>query len=242
MYKQIWPTTIFQGDISDEFPEEERLGLLEMSREFIKNYPYLYYKDHPYASNLEADQIPNVNPDLIYPDCPYLKKFKQILIEKIKIILQFDNFPNPDQLDIEALFLPRIVQSEWKGYRLLPHYHRGADYFCLFYMDLDVEEKKESIKDWKDNIYDYNHAAKKISKLTTTNGNLYLIDPVSQRSSVLGQDDVYRINPYPGLLVIHPTKIAHTTDPYYGEKDRCVFGASIRIVHKRSDPYYNRIS
>lgn len=232
MFKQLWPTTIFEGDISDDFPDEDRLGLLEMSRKFVKDYPYTYYKDQPYASTSKnfidprsepEEHPPNVNPDLIYPDCPYLKKFKKILIEKMRVILQFDKFPGSQTLDIETLFLPRIVEAKWKGYRQLPHYHRGADYFALYYMDLDVEEKKESI-------------------YTTTNGNLYLIDPVAQKSSHLGQTDSYRINPYPGLLVIHPTKIAHMTDTYYGDKDRCLIGVAIKIVNKRHDPYYNIIT
>lgn len=210
-YQQIWPTTIFKGDISNEFTKEDRDGLIKTGKYWIEKFPYTF----------ESGDYKNREYNIFDSECPFAQKYKKILVEKMRTLLEIDEHPYPDVVDMDAILLAR--RFDGNGYRQTPHYHRGGHYVAIFYADLDYHQPENSIHQ-------------------VTNGDLYLLDPVSQRSSASNGNVCYRITPHPGLLVIHPSNIAHSTDPYYAETTKCLFVANIRLVSRKNDPYYSSIT
>lgn len=211
-YQQLWPVNTFIGNISNEFDEEDRIGLIKTGKKYVEKYPHTFDILDPRIT------LPGYN--LFNDPCKYVQKYKKILLEKVLNLARLEEHPYIDDLEVEAVLLARRFPS---GSRQTPHYHRGVDYTSIFYADLDSIEPK--------NTFD-----------SSGNGDLYLLDPVSNRPFAFLHSVVKRIPVYPGLLVVHPSNIAHSTDVYYGEKEKCLFVSNIRLIEKRYGPHYSKIT
>jgi hypothetical protein len=211
-YQQLWPVNTFIGDISNEFNEEDRKGLIETGKKYVEKYPHTFDILDPKIS------LPGYN--MFNDPCRYVQKYKKILLEKVLNLARLEEHPYIDDVEVEAVLLARRFPS---GSRQTPHYHRGVDYTSVFYADLD------SIK--PQNTFD-----------SPGNGDLYLVDPESNRPFAFLHSVVKRIPVYPGLLIVHPASIAHSTDPYYGEKEKCLFVSNLRLIEKRYGPHYTKIT
>jgi len=211
-YQQLWPVNTFIGDISNEFTEEDKKGLVETGKKYVEKYPHTFDVLDPKIT------LPGYN--MFNDPCQYVQKYKKIFLEKVLNLARLEEHPYIDDVEVEAVLLARRFPS---GSRQTPHYHRGVDYTSVFYADLDNIKPK--------NTFD-----------SPANGDLYLVDPVSNRPFAFLHSVVKRIPVYPGLLVVHPSSIAHSTDTYYGEKEKCLFVANARLIEKRYGPYYSKIT
>jgi hypothetical protein len=212
-YQQLWPFNTFIGDISNEFDEEDRKGLIETGKKYVEKYPHTFDVLDPKIT------LPGYN--MFNDSCKYVQKFKKIFLEKVLNLARLEEHPYIDDVEVEAILLARRFSGNGSGQT--PHYHRGVDYTSVFYADLDNIKPK--------NTFD-----------SPGNGDLYLVDPVSNRPFAFLHSVVKRIPVYPGLLVVHPSSIAHSTDTYYGEKEKCLFVSNARLIEKRYGPHYSKIT
>lgn len=150
-------------------------------------------------------------PNLFLEDKPIIQKFKAMIKNRLYQMLEAEAFIDPNSLEIQINAFPRRFV---KGMRARPHTHRGIDYTCVYYIDLDVTDEGKNTCDNDD-------------------GRLLLIDPIAQRSRGLNHNMLIQLMPKPRLLVMHPSYIFHESEMYKGDKDRILIVMNAKIKDRQ---------
>lgn len=125
---------------------------------------------------------------------------------------------NADEIRYVARFLP--VHYETINRRTMPHYHHTCDHVMCIYLETGNKRVPASERDPK-----------------YGDGELILCDPRPMGSFPFWEKTKI-IDPYPGLCVMHPSRVWHETNPFTSQGDRTLLAITLRIEsHNYTDLY-----
>jgi len=128
---------------------------------------------------------------------------------------------NASELDVLARCIPVCYQ---KGMRAQPHYHHTGDHVLCLYLDCGRERSPPEDRDW-----------------TVGDGELLLQDPRPMAGFPFWEKVRY-IETTPGLVVLHPSRIWHETNPFNSPSgERVLLVVTFRVASHNYTELYTRL-
>jgi len=128
---------------------------------------------------------------------------------------------NASELDVLARCIPVCYQ---KGMRAQPHYHHTGDHVLCLYLDCGRERSPPENRDW-----------------TVGDGELLLQDPRPMAGFPFWEKVRY-IETNPGLVVLHPSRIWHETNPFNSPSgERVLLVVTFRVASHNYTELYTRL-
>ncbi len=196
----LWPVNIWQANVADRFTPTEIQELLEIGDRLEKAHPTAHV---PVMMRKGPEQSYN----LLQYDSPAVFKFRDILKSALTDMAAAEGYVETPQF--EAITTLRRFAS---GEGARPHAHRSVDYVAAFWLDLDITDDGSNVHQ------------------KTAGNRMLLIDPMSNRSRFLNHKMLHHLRVAPGLLLIHPAHLFHTTEMNLGVKDTSILVTNIRLV------------
>lgn len=196
----LWTTNIWSENITDQMGISGLSALVTIGDEYEQAYPQAHV---PAAMR----QGPEVSYNLLLDERPEPSAFKQLLADRMQKLAALEGFLEPRPFEAVCA-LRRFGPGEYAK----PHNHRSVDYVAVLWLSLEITD---------DGSPRHQRPA----------GNrLHLIDPIASRSRFLNHAMLHAIRPYPGLLVIHPAHIFHTSETNLGAEDTIALVTNIRVI------------
>ena len=196
----LWPTNMWSENLTGQLSEWGIRQLIAIGDEYEKTHPQAHV---PAAMRLGPEESYNI---LLDPR-PEPILFKSILSDRMAKLATIEGFLNPPRLEAVTT-LRRFGPGEYAK----PHNHRSVDYVAVLWLSLAITD-------------DRSH------KHQLPAGNrLHLIDPIAARSRLLNHEMLHAIRPVPGLFVIHPAHIFHTSEINLGAEDTVALVTNIRVT------------
>ena len=147
-------------------------------------------------------------------------RFRQWVDEQYRAyLLAAHGVRNAAELLVEARCIPVCYQP---GMRAQPHYHHTCDHVLCLYLDCGDGRSPPGERNW-----------------TVGDGELILQDPRPMAGFPFWEK-VHYIETFPGLVVLHPSRIWHETNPFNAQGDRVLLVVTLRVMsHNYSDLYCN---
>ena len=125
---------------------------------------------------------------------------------------------NADELAVLARCIPVCYR---KGMRAQPHYHHTGDHVLCLYLDCGNDRSPPEDRDW-----------------TVGDGELILQDPRPMAGFPFWEKVRY-IETFPGLVVVHPSRIWHETNPFNAPSgERTLLVVTLRVAsHNYTELY-----
>ena len=128
---------------------------------------------------------------------------------------------NASELDVLARCIPVCYQ---KGMRAQPHYHHTGDHVLCLYLDCGRERSPPEDRDW-----------------TVGDGELLLQDPRPMAGFPFWEKVRY-IETNPGLVVLHPSRIWHETNPFNAPSgERVLLVVTFRVASHNYTELYTQL-
>ncbi len=125
---------------------------------------------------------------------------------------------NAADIDFVARILPVVFQEQ--GRRTLPHYHHTCDHVLCVYLETGDGRQAFSARD-----------------RSVGDGELILCDPRPMASFPFWEKTRF-IDPFPGLVVLHPAPIWHETNPFNSAGCRTLLAVTLRVTsHNYTELY-----
>jgi hypothetical protein len=196
----LWPTNIWVENLTGALSPQTIEGLISIGDE--------YEATHPHAHKPAAMRPgPEVSYNLLKDDRANAVAFKAILSDRMRRLAKAEGFT--EDIDYEAVCaLRRFGPGEYAK----PHNHRSVDYVAVLWLAL-VQTDDGSDRHQQ-----------------PAGNRLHLIDPIAARSRFLNHTMLHAIRPMPGLLVIHPAHIFHTSEVNLGARDTVALVTNIRVI------------
>lgn len=148
--------------------------------------------------------------NLLADDRPSCQVYKNILKTRMIQMAHTEGFTEPDKVEFEAI---TSLRKFGPGEYAKPHNHRSVDYVAVLWLDLEVTD------------FSNNNTHQKMA------GNrFHMIDPISNRSRLLNHNMLLPVSPVPGLFMLHPASLFHTTEANLGSKDTVALVTNIKVV------------
>ena len=193
----LWPTHVLEDYLHLE--EEEKQELIKLHEQ--------YYEKYDHVIDILDPQRPGYN--FFNEDTPAVQKLKDFAKSRVRSMMHIDQYLEPDVYDIEFLCVCRKMEP---GERAKPHNHKDSHYVCVYYLDLDKNEKEGSDD--------------KFPK-----GRLQLQDPnPNGKSRRQNWTMVHTLLPQTGMFVVHPSNLIHNSDPYEGQRLKRFFVIEARVI------------
>ena len=196
----LWPTNLWSENLTGQLSEWGIRQLIAIGDEYERAHPEAHV---PAAMRLGPEESYNI---LLDPR-PEPVLFKSILSDRMAQLATIEGFLSPPQFEAVTT-LRRFGPGEYAK----PHNHRSVDYVAVLWLSLAITD-------------DRGH------KHQLPAGNrLHLIDPIAARSRLLNHEMLHAIRPVPGLFVIHPAHIFHTSEINLGAEDTVALVTNIRVT------------
>ena len=132
-------------------------------------------------------------------------------------LLEAHGVRNAQDLKIEARCIPVHYQPRM---RAQPHYHHTCDHVLCLYLDCGQGRSPPDQRSW-----------------TVGDGELILQDPRPMAGFPFWEKVRY-IETFPGLVVLHPSRVWHETNPFNAQGARTLLVVTLRVAsHNYSDLY-----
>ena len=198
--RTLWPTNIFVQ--FDALSPNDLRELEAIGAE--------YDQDHPEAHVPALMRSrPETSYNLLTDERECCERFRGLLTASLRELAAAEGFLEPQTIEFEAVTnLRRFGPMEYAK----PHNHRNSEYVAVLFLSLKMTDTGENLH-------------QKIA------GNrLHMIDPMPMRSRFLNHNMLHAIAPLPGMLVIHPASIFHTTEPNLSDLDLVALVTNVRVV------------
>ena len=116
---------------------------------------------------------------------------------------------NAQDLRIEARCIPVVQQP---GMRSQPHYHHTCDHVLCLYLDCGKGRSPPDQRNW-----------------TVGDGELILQDPRPMAGFPFWEKVRY-IETFAGLVVLHPSRVWHETNPFNAQGERTLLVVTLRVA------------
>ena len=198
--RALWATNIWSENITPQMSVAAIRELISIGDEYEKAHPQAHI---PAAMRLGPEESYNILLDAR----PEPVIFKSILSDRMKQLATIEGFLSPPKFEAVTT-LRRFGPGEYAK----PHNHRSVDYVAVLWLSLEITEDRGD-------------------KHQQPAGNrLHLIDPIAARSRLLNHEMLHAIRPVPGLFVIHPAHIFHTSEINLGVEDTVALVTNIRVT------------
>ena len=148
--------------------------------------------------------------NLLADERPSCQTFKNILKTRMQQMAVAEGFTEPDKVEFEAI---TSLRKFGPGEYAKPHNHRSVDYVAVLWLDLEQTD------------FSNNNTHQKMA------GNrFHMIDPIAARSRLLNHNMLIPVSPVPGLFMMHPASVFHTTEANLGSKDTIALVTNIKVV------------
>ncbi len=185
----LWATNIWSEDITRELSEAAMRELIAIGDEYETTHPQAHV---PAAMRIGPEESYN----LLGDPRPAAASFKSILLDRMERLATIEGFLGTQKFEAVTT-LRRFGRGEYAK----PHNHRSVDYVAVLWLSLEITDDGANM---------HQHPA----------GNrLHLIDPIAARSRFLNHGMLHAIRPVPGLFVIHPAHVFHTSEINLGGED-----------------------
>ena len=196
----LWPTNIWAENLTGTLSSEAIDRLIAIGDE--------YEAAHPRAHKPAAMRGgPEVSYNLLKDDRPEAVTFKAILGERMRHLANAEGFEADTEFEAVCA-LRRFGPGEYAK----PHNHRSVDYVAVLWLSLEQTDDRGD------------------RHQLPAGNRLHLIDPIAARSRFLNHTMLHAIRPLPGLLVIHPAHIFHTSEVNLGGADTVALVTNIRVI------------
>ncbi len=209
MIEMFWPTPVLR----DESPwtANELAGLRNFAVE-----RFAHHKAHPREHGLpEVDTRLRFQHNLFHPQHEELApevwgQFKSWVNDLYRGYLrEAHGVRNANDLQIQARCIPVLNQP---GRRAQPHYHHTCDHVLCLYLDCGHGRSPPSDRDW-----------------AVGDGELILQDPRPMAGFPFWEKVRY-IETRPGLVVLHPSRVWHETNPFNAQGTRVLLVVTLRVA------------
>jgi hypothetical protein len=196
----LWPTNIWSENLTSLLSPQTIEQLISIGDE--------YEAAHPHAHKPVAMRHgPEVSYNLLTDNRIEATRFKEILGDRMKRLAKAEGFL--EDIGFEAVCtLRRFGPGEYAK----PHNHRSVDYVAVLWLDLEQTDDRSD------------------RHQKPAGNRLHLIDPIAARSRFLNHTMLHAIRPVPGLLIIHPAHIFHTSEVNLGDHDTVALVTNIRVI------------
>lgn len=134
-----------------------------------------------------------------------------------KYLLEAHGVRNVHDLQVQARCIPVRYLP---GMRAQPHYHHTCDHVLCLYLDCGRGRSPPDQRDW-----------------TVGDGELILQDPRPMAGFPFWEKLRY-IETFPGLVVLHPSRVWHETNPFNAQGERTLLVVTLRVMsHNYCDLY-----
>lgn len=196
----LWPTNIWSENLLAQIGTDGLDALVAIGDEYERAHP----EAHVPAAMRRG---PEVSYNLLRDARPEPAMFKAILADRMRQLAEKEGFQEMPPFEAVCT-LRRFGPGEYAK----PHNHRSVDYVAVLWLALEVTDDRRD------------------RHQTPAGNRLHLIDPIAARSRFLNHTMLRAIRPVPGLLVIHPAHIFHTSEVNLGAEDTIALVTNIRVV------------
>lgn len=219
MIDYLWPTPVFTE--TAPFDAQQMADLLaytikkatyKRANPPVNKLPDIPMKLRSHYNLFDADQDADA-PEVWHEFRHYVDKtYRAYLLEAHKVA-------NADELEIVA----RCISGNYtSGMRTPPHYHHTCDHVLCLYLDCgqDRPDRATLIREGGD-------------------GELVLQDPRPMAGFPFWEK-TRNIYTEPGLVVLHPSRVWHETNPFNSSGNRTLLTVTLRVAsHNYTDLYVN---
>lgn len=217
MIDYLWPTPVLKEVSPWGVSDLEALRLFTVER-------FLHHKAHPPVHGLPAvDAKLRMQLNLFHAEhethAPGVWFEFRRWVDRVyrDYLRQAHGVRNASDLKVEARCIPVHYQA---GMRSQPHYHHTCDHVLCLYLDCGQARSPPSERDW-----------------TVGDGELILQDPRPMAGFPFWEKVRY-IETTPGLVVLHPSRVWHETNPFNAQGERTLLVVTLRVVsHNYCDLY-----
>ena len=217
MIDYLWPTPVLKDTAPWTHDEMEALRRFTVER-------FHNHKANPPEHGLpEVDVRLRVQLNLFHAEHeshapPVWHRFRRWVEETYRdYLLGAHGVRNARDLRIEARCIPVHYQP---GMRAQPHYHHTCDHVLCLYLDCGQGRSPPSARDW-----------------TVGDGELILQDPRPMAGFPFWEK-VHYVETEPGLVVLHPSRLWHETNPFNAKGERTLLVVTLRVAsHNYVDLY-----
>lgn len=196
----LWPTNIWAENLTGTLSPTEIDGLIAIGDEYEAAHPHA----HKPATMRRG---PEVSYNLLKDNRPEAVAFMAILSERMRRLADAEGFAADAEFEAVCA-LRRFGPGEYAK----PHNHRSVDYVAVLWLSLEQTDDRSDCHQ------------------RPAGNRLHLIDPIAARSRFLNHTMLHAIRPLPGLLIIHPAHIFHTSEVNLGGADTVALVTNIRVV------------
>ncbi|MFN4282443.1 MAG: hypothetical protein ACK4NA_07370 [Alphaproteobacteria bacterium] len=196
----LWPTNIWSENLLAQIGTDGLDALVAIGDEYERAHP----EAHVPAAMRHG---PEVTYNLLLDARPEPAAFKAILADRMRQLAVNEGF-----LEIPPFEAVCTLRRFGPGEYAKPHNHRSVDYVAVLWLALEVTDDRRD------------------RHQTPAGSRLHLIDPIAARSRFMNHTMLRAIRPVPGLFVIHPAHIFHTSEVNLGAEDTVALVTNIRVV------------
>lgn len=209
MIEMLWPTPVLR----DQSPWNA--GELAALQKFAAER-FAHHKAHPQVHGLpEVDVRLRMQLNLFHPEHEALApevwhRFRDWVDALYRGYLrEAHGVRNAGDLLVQARCIPVLYEP---GMRAQPHYHHTCDHVLCLYLDCGQGRSPPSERDW-----------------TVGDGELILQDPRPMAGFPFWEKVRY-IETTPGLVVLHPSRLWHETNPFNAQGRRALLVVTLRVA------------
>jgi hypothetical protein len=203
--RSLWATNVFVK--VDALPKEDLEALHAIGSAYESQYP----EAHVPAPMRTA---PETSYNILADERDCCVRFRTLLDASLRELAAAEGFLSPATLDFEAVSnLRKFGPMEYAK----PHNHRNSEYVAVLFLSLEMIDAGENCHQ------------------KMAGNRLHMIDPMPMRSRFLNHNMLHAIAPVPGMLVIHPASLFHTTELNLSNSDLVALVTNVRVV----DPVRN---
>jgi len=210
MIQMLWPTPVLTDRSEWTADELEALRLFTVER----------FRNH--KANPPKHALPDVEGTTLRTQLNLLSEEHKALAPEVwdrfeawvdriyrNYLREAHGLRNSDELQIEARCIPVVYEP---GMRAQPHYHHTCDHVLCLYLDCG-----ENRTPFLERNY------------TVGDGELILQDPRPMAGFPFWEKVKY-IETTPGLVVLHPSRLWHETNPFNASGQRVLLVVTLRVV------------
>ncbi len=219
MIENLWPTPVLtdKAPWSDSQIEQLRVFAVERFKNHKANPPEHSLPDVGVKLRVQLNLFHSIHEAL----APSVWIQFRHWVDKLyrSYLAQAHGLRNAEELLIEARCIPVHYQQ---GMRAQPHYHHTCDHVLCLYLDCGHDRRSPIERDW-----------------TVGDGELILQDPRPMAGFPFWEK-LRHIETYPGLVVIHPSRVWHESNPFNAQGTRTLLVVTLRVAsHNYCELYCN---
>ena len=205
--RSLWATNVFVK--TDALPKEDLEALEAVGAEYDNQHP------EAHVPALMRSK-PETSYNLLSDERSCCIRFRDLIDTSLRELAAAEGFLEPQTIEFEAVTnLRKFGPMEYAK----PHNHRNSEYVAVLFLSLEMTDTGENCHQ------------------KMAGNRLHLIDPMPMRSRFLNHNMLHVLSPVPGMLIIHPASVFHTTELNFSGTDLVALVTNIRVA----DPVRNYV-